>query len=185
MLSIAFLQDFKRETEAKWNGKPIDSAVYGFQIQSGTRWNLGLPESAILDYELALGLSFSEDFRILLGFMNGTDVPTLNVFGSSGEASREAAGVYTYPRDLGLVQSGAASVSSRLYREVLTRTLAEEGFHLPTNASLVPFYAHRFVVCIPGEANSPVLSIWDETDAIVYGRSLQDYLKVEFLTGRA
>ena len=60
--------------------------------------------------------------------------------------------------------------------------LREQGFDLPTKAALVPIYLHRYVVCTPNLNSSFVLSIAvHSTDAVVYGSSLQEYLKREFL----
>jgi hypothetical protein len=38
-------------------------------------------------------------------------------------------------------------------------------------------------VCSPGADDSPVLSIWDASDAFVYGHSLLGYLEREVLNG--
>ena len=66
-------------------------------------------------------------------------------------------------------------------RDRLTETLAGEGFVLSANGKLMPIFSHRYVVCDCPNGPSPVLSICDSEDAIVYGHSLQEYLKREFL----
>jgi hypothetical protein len=43
---------------------------------------------------------------------------------------------------------------------------------------------HRYVVCSPNLDTSPVLSIWEASDAIVYGRTLLEYLEKEVLSDR-
>ena len=179
MLSREFVLRFKDETEQKWREASINASVYGFQFQAGTRWNSGLSDEQITAYEDALGVELPEDFHAFLRVMNGTDVPTLNVYGGSGEPSREWVGVYVYPRDLEIVRQCIAEVEHD--RDTLVNTLAEEGFALSLTTKLVPIYAHRFVVCDGGAENCAVLSIWDSEDAIVYGRSLQEYLEREFL----
>ena len=45
---------------------------------------------------------------------------------------------------------------------------------------LVPIYAHRFLVTEPAAGLRPVLSVWQPTDAIIYGKDLADYLHREF-----
>jgi len=46
----------------------------------------------------------------------------------------------------------------------------------------VPVFAHRYVVCSKNLNSSVVLSIVvHDTDAIVYGSSLREYLEKEFL----
>ena len=179
MLSYEFLLEFKRQTEERWSGKSIDPRIYGFQIQPGTCWRPGLSDHQILEYEDKIGIRFPSDFRALLRVMNGTDLSTQNIYGSSGEPPREWVGVYSYPRDLEVVQHCIAEASKD--RETLTATLAEEGFTLSAAAKLTPIYAHRFVVCDRDKESSVVLSIWDSQDAVVYGDSLQEYLEREFL----
>jgi hypothetical protein len=182
MIDSQFLLEFRHETEEKWRKQAIDPRIYGFQFQAGTRWNPGLSYEQILAYENKVCIRFPSDFKAFLRAMNGTDLPTLNVFGSSGEPSREWIGVYTYPRDIDLIRDLIASVNTD--RNVLITTLAEEGFSLSARAKLMPIYAHRYVVCDEDFESSVVLSIWDSEDAIVYGYSLQEYLEREFLGKR-
>jgi hypothetical protein len=59
--------------------------------------------------------------------------------------------------------------------------MAEQGFDLAAEAALAPIYLHRFVVCTSDLSSSPVLSICDGSDAIIYGNSLKEYLENEFL----
>jgi hypothetical protein len=179
MLNGEFLREFKRETELRWQMKSLDSRVYGFQFQAGTRWCPGLSHEQILAYENDVSIRFAAAFKMLLSLMNGTDLPTLNVHGSSGEPTRHWVGVYSYPRDLALVRQCISEVDQN--RDALGATLAQEGFVLSATAKLMPIYAHRFVVCDEVEENCPVLSIWDSEDAIVYGNTLREYLEKEFL----
>jgi hypothetical protein len=68
-------------------------------------------------------------------------------------------------------------------RQKLVATMLEQGFELRQNADLVPFYGHRYVVCLPKLDDGVVLSIDDDDDAIVYANSFEEYLKKEFLSG--
>lgn len=45
--------------------------------------------------------------------------------------------------------------------------------------AVIPVYAHRAIPNEPLESGNPVFSIW-QTDIIVYGRDLADYLVAEF-----
>lgn len=182
MIDVQFLADFKMATEKKWSVQPLKDEIYGFQIRPGTRWNNGLSETAISEYERAVGFSFQEEFKMFLRAMNGTDLPTVNVYGRSGHPTRESVGVYSYPRDLAIVKGRIEAVHP--WRRELVATMAEQGFDLPEKANLMPIYAHRYLVCIPGGESSVVLSIWDGSDAIVYGQSLSAYLQREFLGSR-
>lgn len=111
--------------------------------------------------------------------MNGTDLPMLNVNAPAG-SQRESVGVYSYPRDIEVVKT----LVERLHtsKDEIISDLARQGFDLTADATLVPIYGHRYVVCTPDLSSSTVLSIAvHDTDAIVYGNSLMEYLDTEFL----
>jgi hypothetical protein len=180
MLSSDFLAEFKRASEKIWSQRSINSAVYGFQFQRGTRWNPGLSDREVMEYEDALAVRFPADFRAFLQAMNGTDIPTLNVYANCGEPHRTSVGVYSYPRDLEIVKQRIEDV--RQSRNEITTDLGSQGYDLPSHAALVPIFGHRYVVCTPDPDQSVVLSIVVHgTDAIVYGTSLQEYLERDFL----
>ena len=179
MLSSEFLAYFKDVTETQWRNQQLNPTLFGFQFQQGTRWNPGLTDAEIASYEAILGLRFPDDFRSFLRVMNGTDIPTLNIYGYSGEPSRQSVGVYAYPRDMELVKRRIEE--ARDWRPEVAATMAEQGFDLAADAGLAPIYIHRFVVCTSDLNSSPVLSIYDGSDAIVYGSSLKEYLEREFL----
>ena len=180
MLDGDFLRGFKQATEAKWLKKSIDSTIYRFQFQQGTRWNPGLSDELIVDYESALRVRFPHDLKAFLREINGTDLPTLNVYGFCGEPHRESVGVYAYPRDIETVKQRIEHISSS--RAEIAADLAQQGFELLPEANLMPIYAHRYVVCSSNLDSSVVLSIVvRDVDAIVYGNSLREYLEKEFL----
>ena len=173
-----FLRKFKRQTEARWDHEGINPGIYGFQFQRGARWNRGLTEADIAMYQADLGVQFSDDFKHMLCLMNGTDLPTINIYGSSGEPQRTSVGVYSYPRDLSIVQELRRETEQG--RDEITAELLDQGFELEPNANLVPIFSHRYIVCGADPGKSVVLSIVG-TDAIVYGNSLRTYLQAEFL----
>lgn len=179
MLTDEFLVDFKRSTEDHWRHTEIDRTISGFQFQRGTRWNPGISDQQIDEYEGLLEVRLPEDFRKLLRVMNGTDLATINVYAFSGEPLRQSVGVYSYPKNLGEITQRMKHVEA--YRDELVVTMAEQGFSLSPEDSLVPIYIHRYVVCTSDPASSVVLSIDDGNDAIVYGDSLREYLVREFL----
>jgi len=180
MLTNDFLTEFKRATEAEWREKSINPTLGGFQFQRGTRWNPGLSDEMIGEYESILGVRFPHDFKAFLRTMNGTDLPTLNVCDHSGEPHREWFGVYSYPRDIEIVKEQIEHI--RTSRAEIVADLDEQGFELSAESRLVPIYAHRYVVCASDPNSSVVLSILvHDVDAIVYGNSLREYLENEFL----
>jgi hypothetical protein len=180
MLNRDFLLEFKKTTELNWSQQSINPAGYGFQFQRGTRWDPGLSNAEVAEYENVLGVRFPVDFRAFLQVMNGTDIPTLNVYGSCGEPHRTSIGVYSYARDLKMVEQRLEDV--RESRNEIATDLRKQGFDLLAQAGLVPIFGHRYVVCTSNLNCSVVLSIVvDDVDAIVYGNSLQEYLEREFL----
>jgi hypothetical protein len=184
MISPDFLWELKRATEQKWNHESLDPTVYGFQFQRGTRWNPGLSNFEIREYENALGMRFPHDFRAFLSVMNGTDIPTLNIYAYCGEPHRTSVGVYSYPRDLKIIKERIRDVYGS--RDEIAIDLKEQGFDLPTQADLLPIYGHRYVVCTSNLDSSVVLSIVvHDVDAIVYGKSLREYLERDFLGSRS
>jgi hypothetical protein len=56
--------------------------------------------------------------------------------------------------------------------------------HLEAAPMLVPVYAHRYLPAEPAPSPSPVFSVY-QTDVIVYGADLDDYLVQEFGGARA
>ena len=144
MLSEDFLRDFKCRTEEYWRQITVDLTLYGFQFQPGTRWNPGLSENEVGLYEAGLGVALPEDLKKVLRAMNGTYLPTLNVYGYSSGPVRQSAGVFSFPTDLGEVRRRAEDVEA--HREQLVSTLAEQSVHLAREDSLVPTYIHRYVV---------------------------------------
>jgi len=43
-------------TRRLWHEKPIDPHISGFQFQTGTRWNPGLSDEKIAEFEDVLGI---------------------------------------------------------------------------------------------------------------------------------
>jgi hypothetical protein len=173
-----FLLKFKHQTESRWEHEDINPGIYGFQFQRGTRWNRGLTEADIEMYQTDLGVQFPTDFKHMLRLMNGTDLPTVNIYASSGEPQRTSVGVYSYPRDLSIVQELRRGTERD--RDEIAAELLDQGFKLESNANLVPIFSHRYIICGTDPGRSIVLSIVG-ADAILYGDSLRTYLQAEFL----
>ena len=137
----AFLTAFKRKTESLWQSIQIDPTIYGFQMQRGTRWLPGLDEGEIAGYQADLGVQFPLEFKRMLSVMNGTDLPTVNVYGSCGEPHRSSVGVYSYPRDLSTVKRLMHEIHQD--RAEITAVLLEQEFKLEEYSGLVPVsYTH-------------------------------------------
>ena len=168
-----FFIEFKTLTEEYWKYIKKNPLIYGFQFQAGTRWNPGLSDIEIAKYEEGLDVRFPYDFKRMLHFMNGTDLPTLNNYGTSGHPHATSVGFYAYPRDINIVKKYMEYVETD--REGIIPALKDDGYELAPEATLVPIYGHRYIVCSSDLSKSTVLSIVG-TDAIVYGDSLLMYL---------
>jgi hypothetical protein len=102
---------------------------WAFRFRRRPGGNPGLTDEMIRQYEISVDASFHPDFKTFLRCMNGTDLPGINVLGSSGETPRFAPTFYSYPRDLERIRANIEYVGKD--RVQLTATLAEQGFHLP------------------------------------------------------
>lgn len=180
MIDSDFLTELKNATERVWSSQTINPSICEFQFQCGTRWMPGLSDQQINAYEDLLNVKFPHDFRTFLRAMNGTDLPTLNVYGSSGAPPLHSVGVYSYPRDLERIKQLIGNVQE--HRDAIALDLASQGFYLPDQASLVPICGHRYVVCARRLNTSVVLSVVvGDVDAIVYANSLREYLQKDFM----
>jgi hypothetical protein len=115
--------------------------------------------------------------------MNGTDLPTLNVYGYCGEPLRESVGVYSYSRDIEIVREKIDHIEGS--RREITECLAGQGYELRREAGLVPVYGNRYLVCEDLNSSVVLSIVVNDTDAIVCGRTLAEYLKREFLNPKA
>ncbi|WP_075591554.1 SMI1/KNR4 family protein [Labilibacter marinus] len=79
-----FMIWFKEESEKHFCELELDKDVYGLQFQKGTKWNEGLLDEEIEKYQKELGFEFPEELKWFFKTMNGTNLPGINVFGSSG-----------------------------------------------------------------------------------------------------
>jgi hypothetical protein len=58
MIDIDAFLNFKSVSEEKWRNASISDTVWGLQIQAQTRWNPGLTDGMITQYEILVGASF-------------------------------------------------------------------------------------------------------------------------------
>lgn len=157
----------KQESEAFWKHVELKDAVYGFQIQAGTRWNEGLSDAEIARFEKDLGFAFPPIYKLHLKAMNGTDKETINIYGRSGEPERYAPGYYAYPKDLPRVREKIAWI-----HESCHVTPADvEAQQIP---HIMPVVGHRFLV-MDRYASNPVLSMYGD-DIIPYASNLMAFL---------
>ena len=112
--------------------------------------------------------------------MNGTSPETINVYGNSGEPPRTSVGVYSFPRDLQQVRGRITDVEEN--RTEVMQQLRSEGLDATEPVRFLPFYMHRYVLCMSDPGKSIVASVVvRDVDAILFASSLQQYLEKEFL----
>lgn len=160
------------------------------------KFHPGLSEENIVKFEKDVGVKrFPEVYRRWLAIANGSDSAP------NGE-------LYSYPRDINKIITKMRLVTAsnkeeyaenlqdiidddidlpkiiqgyknRIEADKTYQDIAIEDCKLHPDAVLVPFFAHRFVVCVEGSLNPPIVSVYND-DAIVYGKTFDGYLLGEF-----
>jgi hypothetical protein len=150
--------------------------------QIGVTLQSGLTDSEISRVESAFGFTFGTEHRALLtmalpmgpGWVDWRD-----------GAADDLRGRLDWPID-GVVfdvhNNGfwPASWGDRPVDRGQAEALARE--HLASVPKLVPVYSHRYLPAAPAPAPSPVFSAY-QTDVIIYGDDLLDYVAHEFTSG--
>lgn len=162
-----FFTWLKKASEEHWESVEINRSVFGFQPQRGTKWLPGLSDEEVAEYEKVMGFSFPEIYKLYLKNMNGTDIPTINVYGECGEPYRYASGYYSYPRDLGVVKG----TIKWIHDDFGVKPEFIEENNIP---HIMPIVSHRFLV-VDRCAENPVLSMYGR-DSILYAPSLAGFL---------
>ncbi len=162
-----FFLQLKLKSEKLWSSKVINPKIYGFQIQKRTRWRPGIKLEEIKLYESEIGFEFPQIYKDFLMTMNGTDTPTVNVYGESGTPYVYGPGYYSYPQDLELVKDRIEWIceSFKIKKEEM------DGVQIPF---ILPIVSHRFLI-IPNKIKFPVLSMHGN-DVIIYSSSLKEFL---------
>jgi len=162
-----FFPWLKHTSEIYWETIPLKEEVYGFQIQAGTKWNPGLTENQIAQYEADMGFLFPEIFKLYLRVMNGTDTDMINIYARCGEPFRYAPGFYAYPKDLAAVKAKIQWI----YESCHVTPAQIEMEEIP---HIFPIVSHRFLV-IDRCPTNPVLSMYGN-DIIPYSSNLLIFL---------
>ena len=156
----------KKTSEEHWAHVEINRDIYGFQVQKDTKWLRGLSDEEIAKYEQEMGFSFPDIYKTYLRHMNGTEKPTINVYGECGDPYRYASGYYSYPRDLDVVKD----MIKWIHNDFGVTPEAIEENEIP---HIMPIVSHRFLV-VDRCARNPVLSMYG-SDTILYAPSLESF----------
>lgn len=161
-----FFSWLKKMSEEFWAKGTIRRGIFGFQTQKETKWLEGLTEEEIREFEFELGFDFPEIYKFYLRNMNGTDKPSINIYGNE-ETVSYAPNFYSFPRDLNIIKDRI----NWIYEEFL---VDEEDVRREKIPHIIPIVGHRFLIA-DNCAENPVLSMYGR-DTIVYAPNLQSFL---------
>ena len=158
-----FFPWIKQITEKFWETARIKPNISGFQIQPQTKWNPGLAESEILNFESEMGFPFPSILRNYYLTMNGLSQPGINVFASQRIEPSFCSLFYSYPNDLNTIRE----LISWIYEEfnLTPMKVASNGI-----SRIFPIYSHRFLLL--DHHPNLILSMYGN-DVIPYHKSLQ------------
>jgi len=154
--SIFFFETIKRLSEEYWSTIDINKGVYGFQIQRDTKWNNGLTDNQINDFEANLKIKFSRGLKNFYRTMNGLNKPGINVYGNDGTKHTFSPVYYSYPNDIEVIKEKTKWV---LYSNNLTNDNLNT-YNIP---KIFPVTGHRFIIL---DDNNQILSMYG--DDIIY-----------------
>ena len=166
--------DLKNTTENNWLESELYDGVSGYQIQPGTKWNIGLSNIEIKELEEKFGFQFPIDYKAMLTVINGFDRPCVEVYEDEEYFEKTC---YSYPEDF----ESLAEVFKDLkqYRQRVELALDNAGFNIDDIVGFVPLYSHRVLVVFHDKSLTPIVSILGD-DVIVYDKSLLKYWQKEF-----
>ncbi len=167
---------FKGKSESKFGSLEIKNC-WGFQIQPGTTWNPGLNKYEIEALERLFGFEFPFDYKDMLLAINGLDRDQIAIDPDGKEANEFGRTMYKYPGDYETTFSLRQEIRDNI--KYVNEALQLSGFDTDEVVRFVPLYSHRAMAVFTDKSLSPVISIHQGDDVIVYGDSLMDYWENE------
>jgi hypothetical protein len=147
---ISTFEELKKLSEKKWETEEL-TACWGFQIQKNSKWNDGLSEDQLNDFETQVGFKFSQPLRNFYRVMNGLNKPGINISGDLNTQSPTFRSVfYSYPKDLGLIKEQINWILE-------SNELSEQDLMKGEAPYIFPFFGHRFLIL---DKNEQVLSMY-------------------------
>lgn len=168
--------DFKHKSEEKFKSIVLDKC-YGPQIQPGSKWNNGLSQKEISELEKKLGFELPTDYSAMISTMNGLDRDEISVDPEDIEESQFTRNLYKYPEDLSETEWLLSEIKDNI--KYVHEALAPYKYDIKDTIGFVPLYGHRVLVVFNDKSLTPVISIHQGTDVIVYGHNLVDFWKKE------
>ena len=154
--SIGFFETVKRLSEKYWAANDISKKLYGFQIQKNSKWNDGLTDNQIDDFEENLKIKFPIGLRNFYKTMNGLDKPGINVYGNDGTEHTFSPVYYSYPNDI-------EEIAEKIKWILESNDLTNDKLVTDNIPKIFPVTGHRFIIL---DDNNQILSMYG--DDIVY-----------------
>jgi len=144
--SVEFFKEIKRLSEEYWSKTDINSNIFGFQIQKGTKWKNGLSENELAEFQKELNVVFPEELKNFYRTMNGLDKKGINVFGSNGTEPSFNPIYYSYSNDLKQIRENI----NWIYE---SNGVKSDNVEIPR---IFPIKGHRFLIL---DRNNQILSM--------------------------
>lgn len=145
-------EKLKELSENKWESIEL-TECWGFQIQKKSKWNNGLTEEQLNDFENQIGFKFSQSLRNFYRTMNGLNKPGINISGDlNNEKPTFRSVFYSYPKDLDLIKEQINWILE-------SNQLSEQELINGEAPFIFPFFGHRFLIL---DSNEQVLSMYGD-----------------------
>lgn len=168
--------EFKVMSEEKFKTLEI-AACWRFQIQPMTTWNPGLTKREVEALEKLFGFEFPADYKNMLMTINGFDRDEVAIDPTGKEADEFGRTMYQYSEDYETTFPLRQEIKDNM--EYVNEALHLSAFDTAGVVGFVPLYKHRAMGVFKDKSLSPVISIHQGNDVIVYGESLMDYWEKE------
>lgn len=175
-----YWEKFKQKTEKRFSKKHLYSNVWGFQIQPETKWNPGLDTAELAKLEMLFGFELPDDYKAFLLTMNGFDRDQISIDPDETREDVFDRKLYRYPEDIDKGRWLVEEINA--HRKYVNGPLLDAGFDVAQIVGFVPVYAHRALVVFKDKTLSPVISVHQGTDVIIYGKTLREYWNNELIT---
>jgi len=164
-------EKLKFESEKLWSNKKLEDNIYGFQIQTGSKWKKGLKDEELKIFQEKLEVEFPDSLKNFYRTMNGLDRPGINVLAEKGE-EKHGTVFYSYPDDINEM------------KEYINWVMEENNsvkYNKGEIPPIIPYYGHRFLII---DKHEQVLSMHGN-DIILWAENLiqgiaQDIFEINF-----
>jgi hypothetical protein len=201
---VEFLEWLRQRTEDAWARYQtrsfesyVAAGVGGAGWVTGTRWLPGLSDAEINSVERGWSVRFPPDYRLFLRHLHSVDRLTAGAryTDATHMIPIRKPSFYNWLTDIDDLRDAFQSPLEGMMFDIErnsfwlpawgeTPTTAEARAavareQVRTAPRLIPIIGHRYLLAEPCQAGNPVLSI-HQTDGIVYGANLRQYLLFEF-----